>query len=100
MPRHLSRCRKAGAIIGAFGFLYAAQSQDPANVDAGYRPGIGMQKALYVLAGCNLLGFLFTFLVPESKGKSLEEMSGEADNDEGAGNSTGAVQPSTGIEMV
>jgi PHS family inorganic phosphate transporter-like MFS transporter len=25
----------------------------------------------------NILGFLFTFLVPEAKGKSLEEMSGE-----------------------
>ncbi|GJN30316.1 hypothetical protein PR202_gb18611 [Eleusine coracana subsp. coracana] len=92
---------KAGAIIGAFGFLYAAQPQDKAHVDAGYRPGIGVQKALYVLAVCNLLGFLCTFLVPESKGKSLEEMSGEADNeDEAAGNSTSTVQPSSGIEMV
>jgi PHS family inorganic phosphate transporter-like MFS transporter len=77
---------KAGAIIGAFGFLYAAQSTDPAHVDAGYRPGIGVQKALYVLAACNLLGFLVTFLVPESKGKSLEEMSGEADGEEGGAN--------------
>ncbi|KAK3150497.1 hypothetical protein QOZ80_3AG0233960 [Eleusine coracana subsp. coracana] len=92
---------KAGAIIGAFGFLYAAQPRDKAHVDAGYRPGIGVQKALYVLAVCNLLGFLCTFLVPESKGKSLEEMSGEADNqDEAAGNSTSTVQPSSGIEMV
>jgi PHS family inorganic phosphate transporter-like MFS transporter len=55
-------------------------------VDAGYRPGIGVQKALYVLAACNLLGFLVTFLVPESKGKSLEEMSGEADGEEGGAN--------------
>ncbi|KAF7050811.1 hypothetical protein CFC21_059125 [Triticum aestivum] len=83
---------KAGAIIGAFGFLYAAQSPDPAHVDAGYKPGIGVQKALYVLAACNLLGFLVTFLVPESKGKSLEEMSGEADAEEG--NGANKVRPS------
>ncbi|KAM0904777.1 hypothetical protein ACQ4PT_017775 [Festuca glaucescens] len=82
---------KAGAIIGAFGFLYAAQSPDPAHVDAGYKPGIGVQKALYVLAACNLLGFLVTFLVPESKGKSLEEISGEADGEEGNANT---VHPS------
>nr|AAO72435.1 phosphate transporter HvPT5 [Hordeum vulgare subsp. vulgare] len=83
---------KAGAIIGAFGFLYAAQSPDLAHVDAGYKPGIGVQKALYVLAACNLLGFLVTFLVPESKGKSLEEMSGEADAEEG--NGANNVRPS------
>uniref|UniRef100_A0ACD5TUP4 Uncharacterized protein n=1 Tax=Avena sativa TaxID=4498 RepID=A0ACD5TUP4_AVESA len=85
---------KAGAIIGAFGFLYAAQSPDPAHVDAGYKPGIGVQKALYVLAACNLLGFLVTFLVPESKGKSLEEMSGEADGEEGNANGANITHPS------
>ncbi|XP_031503481.1 inorganic phosphate transporter 1-4-like [Nymphaea colorata] len=70
---------KAGAMVGAFGFLYAAQSPDPAKVDKGYRPGIGVRNSLFVLAGCNLLGFLFTFLVPESKGRSLEEVSGETE---------------------
>ncbi|CAL4912605.1 unnamed protein product [Urochloa decumbens] len=92
---------KAGAIIGAFGFLYAAQPKDKARVDAGYKPGIGVRNALFVLAACNFLGFLFTFLVPESKGKSLEEMSGEA-NDEETPSGTGAtasVQPS-GLEVV
>ncbi|KAK9160272.1 hypothetical protein Syun_006613 [Stephania yunnanensis] len=68
---------KAGAIIGAFGFLYAAQSQDPAKVDAGYKPGIGVRNSLIVLGIVNFLGLLLTFLVPESKGKSLEEMSRE-----------------------
>jgi len=90
---------KARAIIGAFGFLYAAQSQDKAHVDAGYNPGIGVRNALFVLAACNLLGFLFTFLVPESKGKSLEEMSGEVDGDPTSGNGANAVQPS-GVERV
>ncbi|CAN6308011.1 unnamed protein product [Urochloa humidicola] len=91
---------KAGAIIGAFGFLYAAQPKDKAHVDAGYKPGIGVRNALFVLAACNFLGFLFTFLVPESKGKSLEEMSGEANDEEtSSGNDAkAAVQPS-GLEM-
>ncbi|KZV32992.1 inorganic phosphate transporter 1-4 [Dorcoceras hygrometricum] len=68
---------KLGAIIGAFGFLYLAQNQDPKKTDAGYPPGIGVKNSLIVLGVVNLLGLLFTFLVPESKGKSLEEMSGE-----------------------
>ncbi|XAR48969.1 Phosphate-transporting ATPase [Bertholletia excelsa] len=72
---------KAGAIVGAFGFLYAAQDRDPKKTDKGYPPGIGIRNALIVLGGINFLGMLFTFLVPESKGKSLEEMSQE--NEEG-----------------
>jgi PHS family inorganic phosphate transporter-like MFS transporter len=68
---------KLGAIAGGFGFLYLAQSPDPSKTDHGYAPGIGVRNSLFILAGCNLLGLLFTFLVPESKGKSLEEMSGE-----------------------
>ncbi|KAG1359654.1 inorganic phosphate transporter 1-4-like [Cocos nucifera] len=63
---------KLGAIVGSFGFLYLAQS-----IDHGYPTGIGVRNSLFVLAGCNLLGFFFTFLVPESKGRSLEEISGE-----------------------
>ncbi|GLU07716.1 hypothetical protein SLE2022_246640 [Rubroshorea leprosula] len=68
---------KLGAIVGAFGFLYLAQNQDKAKADAGYPAGIGVKNSLLVLGGINALGFLFTFLVPESKGKSLEEISGE-----------------------
>ncbi|GLJ42655.1 hypothetical protein SUGI_0884180 [Cryptomeria japonica] len=68
---------KAGAIIGAFGFLYAAQSTHQSEVDAGYKKGIGIKNSLIVLGVINALGFLFTFLVPETKGKSLEELSGE-----------------------
>ncbi|KAM7507722.1 hypothetical protein LguiA_018175 [Lonicera macranthoides] len=74
---------KAGAIIGAFGFLYAAQNQDKAKADAGYPAGIGMRNSLLVLGGISLIGLLCTFLVPESKGKSLEEMSRENERDEG-----------------
>uniref|UniRef100_A0A0D3HE59 H(+)/Pi cotransporter n=1 Tax=Oryza barthii TaxID=65489 RepID=A0A0D3HE59_9ORYZ len=73
---------KAGAIVGAFGFLYAAQ--DPHKPEAGYKPGIGIRNALFVLAGTNFLGMLMTLLVPESKGMSLEEVSKEnvADDEE------------------
>ncbi|KAL6842417.1 hypothetical protein ACP4OV_027844 [Aristida adscensionis] len=74
---------KAGAIIGAFGFLYAAQ--DPHKPEAGYSPGIGIRNALFVLAGTNFLGMLMTLLVPESKGMSLEEISKETIDDEEAG---------------
>ncbi|KAF8006375.1 hypothetical protein BT93_K0620 [Corymbia citriodora subsp. variegata] len=72
---------KLGAIVGAFGFLYLAQNQDKAKADAGYPAGIGVRNALIVLGGINFLGLLFTFLVPESKGKSLEQMSGEIEDE-------------------
>ncbi|XP_022851837.1 probable inorganic phosphate transporter 1-3 [Olea europaea var. sylvestris] len=72
---------KAGAIVGAFGFLYAAQPKDPSKRDAGYPAGIGVKYSLIVLGCVNALGILFTFLVPEPNGKSLEEASGENELD-------------------
>ncbi|XP_031250677.1 inorganic phosphate transporter 1-4-like [Pistacia vera] len=60
---------KAGAMVGAFGFLYLADT--------------GVKRALIILGVVNLLGMFFTFLVPEAKGKSLEEMSGEAEEENG-----------------
>ncbi|CAK8570616.1 unnamed protein product [Lathyrus sativus] len=74
---------KAGAIVGAFGFLYAAQSKDPAKTDKGYPTGIGIKNSLIMLGVINFAGMLFTLLVPESKGKSLEELSGENEVDGG-----------------
>ncbi|KAL7084284.1 hypothetical protein ACP275_14G215400 [Erythranthe tilingii] len=68
---------KLGAMVGAFGFLYLAQNKDPKKTDAGYPAGIGVKNSLIVLGFVNLAGLLFTFLVPEAKGKSLEDMSGE-----------------------
>lgn len=78
---------KAGAIVGAFGFLYLAQSKDPSKTDAGYPPGIGVKNSLIILGAICALGFFFTFLVPEAKGKSLEEMSGENQDENEAENS-------------
>jgi|UniRef100_A0A2N9GMI0 PHS family inorganic phosphate transporter-like MFS transporter len=74
---------KAGAIVGAFGFLYAAQNKDKSKTDAGYPAGIGVRNSLIVLGCINFLGMLFTLLVPEPKGKSLEEMTGENEDDSG-----------------
>ncbi|KAF8009805.1 hypothetical protein BT93_J0716 [Corymbia citriodora subsp. variegata] len=59
---------KAGAIIGAF--WIQTYTQDPS----------GTRKAIIALSVVNLLGFFFTFLVPETKGRSLEEISGEDQN--------------------
>jgi PHS family inorganic phosphate transporter-like MFS transporter len=73
---------KLGAIVGSFGFLYLAQNQDRTRVDYGYSAGIGVRNSLFILAGCNLLGMGFTFLAPESNGISLEELSGENDDDD------------------
>lgn len=61
---------KAGAMVGAFGFQYAEN-------------GFGVRNTLISLGVVNLLGVMFTFLVPESKGKSLEECSGEGEEENG-----------------
>ncbi|KAH7434204.1 hypothetical protein KP509_06G005700 [Ceratopteris richardii] len=74
---------KAGAIVGAFGFLYAAQNRHEGKQDPGYPTGLGIRTSLILLGVINALGFLFTFLIPETKGRSLEEITGEAEDDEG-----------------
>lgn len=67
---------KLGAVVGAFGFLYATQSSS--NPERGYPPGIGPRGAFLMLAFLNLVGIFVTYLcIPETKGKSLEELSGD-----------------------
>ncbi|VFQ73155.1 unnamed protein product [Cuscuta campestris] len=73
---------KLGAIVGSFGFPYLAQPRDKSMADAGYPARVGVRNSLIVLAVVNFLGIVFTLLVPESKGKSLEELS--RDNQETA----------------
>lgn len=58
---------KAGAMVGAFGIQYLTQDGKVKNI----------KKAMMLLAFTNMLGFFFTFLVTETKGRSLEEISGE-----------------------
>ncbi|GJV63459.1 inorganic phosphate transporter 1-4-like protein [Tanacetum coccineum] len=82
---------KAGAIVGAYGFLYASQSTDPHKTDKGYPTGIGIRYSLIALGIINFLGMAFTFLVPEPNGKSLEELSGE--NEEVTEPTGGSVAP-------
>ncbi|KMT16629.1 hypothetical protein BVRB_3g049150 [Beta vulgaris subsp. vulgaris] len=70
---------KAGAIVGALGFVYASQEKDPIRRHEGYPAGIGKKNSLIVLGIINFLGMLCTFLIPEPMGKSLEELAGEVD---------------------
>ncbi|KAL3520656.1 hypothetical protein ACH5RR_018805 [Cinchona calisaya] len=58
---------KAGAMISAFGVQNYTQDGDVNKI----------KKAMMFLAFTNMLGFCCTFLVTETKGKSLEEISGE-----------------------
>ncbi|RXI08679.1 hypothetical protein DVH24_022823 [Malus domestica] len=68
---------KAGAILAAFVLQNYTHEVE------------GVQRAIQALAVNNLIGFFFSFLVPETKGRSLKEVSGE-DNDFG-GNGVTAV---------
>lgn len=61
----------------AFGFLYATRSKNPNKTDPGCSPGVGVQNALIILGVANFLRLMCTLLVPEIKGKSLEELSCE-----------------------
>jgi PHS family inorganic phosphate transporter-like MFS transporter len=56
---------KIGAIFGVLWFL---------------RCPISIQNSLLMLAGCNLVGVMFTLALPESKGMSLEDITGEIDD--------------------
>lgn len=58
---------KAGALISAF--FVQGYTLDGENKK--------IQRAMYFLAFTNMLGFFCTFLVTETKGRSLEEISGE-----------------------
>jgi len=61
---------KVGAIIGVFGFglVLPAEKQ--------------VRTILFVLVGCNLVGLVFTLLLPESKGMALEQITGEIEEHE------------------
>ncbi|KAK9724333.1 hypothetical protein RND81_05G065000 [Saponaria officinalis] len=83
---------KAGAIIGAFGFVYLSQEKDAAKRDQGYPAGIGKKNSLFILAAINFIGMLFTFLVPEAKGQSLEEASGEVEETTSPEESQGQIR--------
>ncbi|KAI4324983.1 hypothetical protein MLD38_030421 [Melastoma candidum] len=58
---------KAGAIIGAFGVQSYTLDGEPKQI----------QGAMMLMAFTNMIGFCCTFLLEVTKGKSLEEISGE-----------------------
>ncbi|KAI4383152.1 hypothetical protein MLD38_009027 [Melastoma candidum] len=58
---------KAGAIFGAFGVQSYTLNRESKKIRA----------AMLFMAFTNMIGFCCTFLVTETKGKSLEEISGE-----------------------
>ncbi|KAH0664557.1 hypothetical protein KY284_029488 [Solanum tuberosum] len=58
---------KAGAMVSAFGVQQYTQDGNTHKI----------KKAMLFLAFTNMLGFCCTFLVTETKGRSLEEISGE-----------------------
>ncbi|KAF7830664.1 inorganic phosphate transporter 1-11-like [Senna tora] len=62
---------KAGAMVGAFGIQNYTLDGDVHKI----------KKAMMILAVTNLLGFFCSFLVTETKGRSLEEISGEDDRE-------------------
>ena len=72
--------------MGAFGFLYASQDpHSPATIATYGKPiGVGIQKALGILAAVNFTGLLVTlFMVPYIPlNTSLEEVSGEIEHDD------------------
>ncbi|KAI3517707.1 hypothetical protein L1887_16924 [Cichorium endivia] len=58
---------KAGAMVSAFGIQSYTLSGDRTKI----------KKAMIIMAVTNMFGFFCTFLVTETKGRSLEEISGE-----------------------
>ncbi|OVA01908.1 General substrate transporter [Macleaya cordata] len=69
---------KAGAMIGAFAIQGYTLDQKTDKI----------KKAMMILAFTNMLGFFCTFLVTETKGRSLEEISGEDGGLDSGDNST------------
>ncbi|KAF0700220.1 Aste57867_9229 [Aphanomyces stellatus] len=58
---------KAGAILAAQCFAVIARHK------------VGFKGVLYIFSGCCFMGTLFSFWVPETKGLTLEELSGDQD---------------------
>ncbi|KAM0877172.1 hypothetical protein ACQ4PT_035676 [Festuca glaucescens] len=76
---------KVGAILGALAFSL---------MDAHFK------ALLFVLVGCNLVGIVFTLLLPETKGKSLEEITGETEERQPIDDKAAVVNPAQGVHGV
>jgi MFS transporter, PHS family, inorganic phosphate transporter len=72
-----STCHAISAAAGTAGAITTAYEIQNLNI-GGYM--VTIKKGLVMLAITNFLGFFLTFLIPETMGQSLEEISGEDDN--------------------
>ncbi|KAK9289129.1 hypothetical protein L1049_017602 [Liquidambar formosana] len=81
---------KAGAMVGAFGFLYAAQNKDRTKTDAGYPPGIGVKNSLIVLGCITYWESCSLSWYRNRREKSLEDLTGENEDDNGEMDQQGA----------
>ncbi|KAM0882557.1 hypothetical protein ACQ4PT_032246 [Festuca glaucescens] len=76
---------KVGAILGVLAFSL---------MDAHFK------ALLFVLVGCNLVGIVFTLLLPETKGKSLEEITGETEERQPIDDKAAVVNAAQGVHAV
>ncbi|KAG7981387.1 hypothetical protein I3843_05G231100 [Carya illinoinensis] len=72
---------KAGTIVGAFGVQNYTLDGNSHKI----------KQAMIFMAVTNMLGFFFTFCVAETKGRSLDEISGEDGDGNNTKGSTGPV---------
>ncbi|OEL24517.1 Inorganic phosphate transporter 1-11 [Dichanthelium oligosanthes] len=77
IARLRSTCHTISAASGTVGAIATAYGVQNLNLKGDMA---AIKKLLTMLAIANLLGFFFTFLIPETMGRSLEEISGEDDN--------------------
>ncbi|KAF8701439.1 hypothetical protein HU200_033604 [Digitaria exilis] len=75
--RLCSTCHAISAASGMAGAITTAYAVQNLNLTGSM---ITIKKAIIMLAITNFLGFFMTFLIPETMGRSLEEISGEDDN--------------------
>ncbi|KAK1392257.1 Inorganic phosphate transporter PT4 [Heracleum sosnowskyi] len=72
-----STCHALSAASGKAGAIFSAFVVQSYTLDGETSK---IKKAMYFMAFTNLLGVFFTFFVSETKGRSLEEISGEDEN--------------------
>jgi PHS family inorganic phosphate transporter-like MFS transporter len=91
---------KAGSIVGTFGFLYASQDSHASRDGVGYPPGIGYKYSFLVLAICATIGCVVSILfTPETKGRSLEDLSGEDEENNAIADGGGDTEEGDGDKV-
>ncbi|KAE8787651.1 putative inorganic phosphate transporter 1-13 [Hordeum vulgare] len=76
---------KIGAVLGVCAFSFLS---------------CNFRVLLFLLVGCNLVGIVFTLLLPETKGKSLEEITGETEEGQTLDDEATVVNADDGIHVV